>query len=71
MTTVFVLHHVAREGAQDEDIKMIGVYSTAALATEATEMLKEKPGFRDYPDGFTIDSHKLDKDEWVQGFVSA
>ena len=70
MTVVFVLHHVAREGADDEDIKLIGVYSTEPLATEATSKLKEQPGVRDYPDGFSIDRYELDRVEWAEGFVS-
>jgi hypothetical protein len=26
-------------------------------------------GFRDFPDGFSIDEYEIDKDHWQEGFV--
>ena len=70
MTEVFVVQHVAREGYDNEDIKFIGVYSTEKAAQGAIHRLTPQPGFADYPDGFHIDRYELDRDHWVEGFVS-
>jgi len=70
MKTVFVVFHVAREDEPDEDIKLIGVYSDRQLAIAATTDLKDLPGFRDYPNGFHIDEYQVDKNHWVEGFIS-
>jgi homoserine kinase type II len=70
METVFVLHHVAREDTPDEDVKLIGVYSTRVLAEAAVARMCSLPGFRDYPSGFEIDEYRLDRDHWGDGFIS-
>jgi homoserine kinase type II len=58
-------------GDEEEHVKLIGVYSTHKLAQEAVARLKLQPGFKDWPDGFTIDRHRLDQDSWQDGFVVA
>ena len=68
INSVFVLQHVAREDAPDEDVKFIGVYSTQALAEGAVARLVVQPGFRDYPRGFHIDEYAVDEDNWTEGF---
>ena len=73
MKTVFVLQHVhtVRDGQdEDEDIKLIGVYSTDAHAHAAIARLSTLPGFREHLDGFHITPQELNKDEWTEGFVS-
>ena len=70
MTTVYVLHHVMREFEGDEDAKLIGVYSTEEEAREAIARLSARPGFRENPEGFSIDPYELDKDHWTEGFVT-
>lgn len=67
---VWVLHHVAREGTDDEDVKFIGVYSSQQKAEEAAESLRVKPGFREHPDSFHIERYEIDVDHWVEGFVT-
>jgi homoserine kinase type II len=68
MDSVFLLWHVRKvEGNEDE--LLIGVYSTEEEATAATERLKGKPGFVDYPDGFQIHPHRLNRDSWTEGFI--
>ena len=73
-TPVYVLQHVhtvmAGEEDEDEDIKLIGVYSTEDQARAAIARLSNKPGFRDHTDGFHITEQELDKDEWTEGFTS-
>lgn len=70
METVFVLRHVAREDAPDEDVKFIGVYSSRAAAEATIARMCSLPGFRDYPSGFHIGEYRLDHDHWQEGFIS-
>ena len=69
MTTVYVVQHVRDEDGQDEDVKMIGVYSSRENAAEAVDRMKQQPGFSDWPDGFHIDAYPVDQDHWAEGFV--
>lgn len=68
MENVYVLHHVREDDEYGDDAKLIGVYRTEAKATAAIERLISQPGFRDYPQGFEIDSYELDEDNWTEGF---
>jgi homoserine kinase type II len=70
MATVFILQH-ERPETEDrmEDVKFIGAYSSHASAQAAVERLRSQPGFRDYPDAFTIDEYEIDKDHWIEGFI--
>jgi len=62
------LWHERYDGRQDHD-KLLGVYSTEAKAQAALE-LRDKPGFRDHPEGFDIHGAKMDKAGLLAGFVS-
>ena len=68
--TVFVLHHVAHEDQDEEDSKLIGIYSSRAAVDSAVARLRSQPGFRDYPVGFGVDEYQVDKDQWTEGFVT-
>lgn len=70
MDKVFILQH-ERPETEDrmEDVKLIGAYASEAAAQAAIERLRTQPGFRDYPDDFTIDAYEIDKDHWTEGFV--
>ena len=71
MTKVFCLWHIyLPAGADDENEKLIGVYSTAENAEAAIQRLRSQPGFKDYPDGFEIHTRTLDTDSWAEGFIS-
>jgi len=67
---VYIVQHVHQAPNGEEDIKLIGVYSAEASAQRAIARLRLKPGFRDYPDGFHVGCHELDRDQWVDGFIS-
>lgn len=67
---VFVLQHVHELTTDVEDVKFIGVYSTEQRARDAVARLAEAPGFCDTKDGFAIDEYDVDKDHWVEGFVT-
>jgi homoserine kinase type II len=67
---VFVLQHVHTFDDGEEDVKMIGVYSSRGQAEAAVERLSTRPGFSDTPEGFEIDPYVLDKDHWTEGYVT-
>ena len=69
MKTVFVLQHEFEWCGRDE-VKFIGVYASQADAESAVSRLREQPGFRDWHDGFSIDSYEVGVDHWVEGFVT-
>lgn len=68
LTEVHVLQHVRPDDEHGDDAKMIGVYRSRALAEAAVASLAGQPGFRDYPEGFSIDVYPLDRDHWREGF---
>jgi homoserine kinase type II len=70
MDKIFILQH-ERPETEDrmEDVKLIGAYSSEASAQAAIERLRAQPGFRDHPDGFTIDAYEMDKEHWSEGFI--
>jgi hypothetical protein len=68
--SVYLLHHVREMNPNEEDSKLIGVYSSRRKAEEAQSRSSRLPGFRKYPDGFIIDRHILNEDGWTSGFVT-
>jgi hypothetical protein len=72
MTTVFLLQHVHEFEDGHEDVKLIGVFSSEALARAAQQKVADQPGFRDLPAGFEISECRVDDDhlEWSQGYVT-
>ena len=70
MTSVFVVQHVHESEYGGEDVKLIGVYSTRETAEAAVERSSRLPGFSDASGGFYIDEYRLDRDHWVEGYVT-
>ena len=66
MEPLFVLLHSLPETGK---VKVIGIYSSRALAEEAEERSRSLPGFADEPDGFTVEQYEVDRDHWPRGFV--
>lgn len=68
--TVYVVHHQYEWRGRDE-LKFIGVYATQAEAEAAVAQLRDQPGFRDWPDGFTVDAWPLGGAPcWPDGFAT-
>ena len=67
---VFVLQHVHTFDDSEEEVKMIGVYSSQEQAEAAVERLSAKPGFSDAPEGFAIDRYVVNEDCWTEGYVT-
>jgi hypothetical protein len=69
MSSVHMLWHLRPEDHEEEDVKIIGIYSTLKNAQDAIERFIKEPGFKDFPTGFQITEYELDRDSWVEGFV--
>jgi hypothetical protein len=67
---LFILQHAGRTNDNEEDVKLIGIYSTQVRAEEAVCRLRSKPGFRDASEGFSIQAYPVDHDDWAEGFVT-
>jgi hypothetical protein len=70
MASVYVLQHVHSLEDGVEDVKLIGVYSSREKAQAAVAHLVREPGFSEAPDGFHIDEYQVDRDQWVEGYVT-
>jgi hypothetical protein len=53
--------------------KRIGIYSSHAKAEAALSQVKDQPGFRDFPEGFSISEWFVDPERvgWPEGFIMA
>jgi hypothetical protein len=83
---LFHIHHALRDEASPchldeygdplcdeqagDDVKILGVYSSAAAAQARIESARTLPGFNDEPDCFQVARYTLGKDEWTEGFVT-
>jgi hypothetical protein len=72
MKTVYSVWHYDQKAPEDDQEyeKFIGVYSTKKLAKEAIARLRDKPGFRDFPERWEIIDEFVDHVQWVGGFVT-
>jgi hypothetical protein len=60
-----------REYSDREDTELhIGVYATEDDAKAASERLKQKPGFCEFPEGFSIYERQLGMTSWQYGFIT-
>lgn len=64
---VFLAWHTSVD-SEREDSKLLGVYSSEAKAQTAIDPVRDKPGFRSYPDGFEVSESEVDADSWTEGF---
>jgi hypothetical protein len=65
---VYLLWH--EHDPDDDTAKLLGVYSTRERAETRIASAKLAPGFRRFPEAFTVDEYTVDKDEWIEGFVT-
>ena len=83
MKRVFVVQHLHVLPGEEEDVKLIGVYSSRGVALAAVARVGGQPGFRESPrlvnpeiegssaEGFYVDEYVIDRDHWEEGFVTA
>ncbi len=50
--------------------KMLGVYSTEEKADQGLMLLRDKPGFRDNPDGFEVLDGTMNHTGMIDGFIT-
>jgi hypothetical protein len=76
---IYLLHHITVICEHDEDLKLIGAFSTRGKALEAITRLSSQSGFkgssklhREYGDesGFYISEVELDHLDWQGGFAT-
>ena len=70
MKTVYIVHHVQEIEDGDEEVKLIGIYSSQKNAEATVARLSEVTGFCDTRDGFHIEGYELNKDHWADGYIS-
>lgn len=65
---VYLLEHRKRTAENLYDIKTIGWFSAKKKAKRARKKYKKLPGFRDTPDCFVIEKHKVDEtvSDWTE-----
>lgn len=72
---VYLLQHSYEyeiyKDVKTDETKIIGIYSSKEKAEEVKKQFKIKQGFDRFPeDCFYIDAYELDKDNWIEGFVT-
>jgi hypothetical protein len=70
MKTLFVVFHEHDTEIISDTSKLIGIYSSREKAMDAVVRYQQKPGFSDYPLGFSIDEYHVDEDYWKEGFIT-
>ncbi|MGB7415717.1 MAG: hypothetical protein WA902_16040 [Thermosynechococcaceae cyanobacterium] len=68
---MFVVLHTRELSSSVDDQKMIGAYSSREKGESAIARLLKQPGFRDFPDSFSIDEYPIDQDHWQEGFIES
>lgn len=66
---VWLLHHIRDLEDDAQDVKFIGVYSSEDKGKQAIDRLRSQPGFADFPEGFELESQRVDRDNWAEGFA--
>lgn len=60
-----------RVDAEGRDFdKQLGIYSTQDNAESGLALLRDRPGFRDHPDGFEILDGTMDRTGMTEGFIT-
>ena len=68
---VYLVQHVHKMTNGEEDIKLIGVFSTRTAAKASIANLRRRPGFRKAPRGFFIDRYEIDREHWAEGYSTS
>ena len=68
--SVYLLQHVAQEGTDDEDLKILGVFSNRKNGERAIERFKKLLGFKRFPKSFYLERYQLNQVEWAEGFIT-
>lgn len=69
-TKVFLLQHTYERECGCLDFKILGIFSTKAIAEENLKIFSTQLGFSDHPNGFYIAEYVLDIRHWDGGFFT-
>jgi hypothetical protein len=67
---VFLLTHTHVLPGEQEDVKLIGVFSSRERAQGAVLRARMRPGFANAPEGFHVQRYEIDKEHWAEGFFT-
>lgn len=67
MKVYLLFHEYEVDG--DEDLKVLGVFSSRAAAEAAVDKYRKLDGFSLYPNEFHIDGYELNVEHWTSGFM--
>lgn len=68
MKQVYILWHHYPDDPEDDNAKLLGVYSSEENARRRIEKYKLLPGFTRGEGAFTIDAYEIDVDHWNEGY---
>jgi hypothetical protein len=68
MNSAFVVFHARVKDLDNEDIKLIGIFSSKQTAEAAVTKAKDLSGFCDHQNGFSISEYTIDEIHWSEGF---
>ena len=69
MASVYLLWFEQERGAGKDLELLIGAYASESEARAAIELVKDQPGFREYPEGLQVHKRQLGETSWTEGFV--
>lgn len=64
---VYLLQH---ESENSDEPKLLGVFDSRESAESAIVSYRELPGFREFPEGFSVDKYEVNKKCWTEGFLT-
>jgi len=70
MTKAFLVTHVHVLASQEEDLRIIGIFTTRERAEAAIRAASKLPGFADTAEAFEVSEYELDDMCWREGFVT-
>jgi len=70
MKYVYIVHHTHVISAENEDVKLIGAFSSKENASRVIKRYKQLPGFREAKKGFYIDKYQIDEECWSEGYFT-
>ena len=69
MASVYVLFHTHHISEDEDDDKLLGIYSSRDLAENKIETLyKKTPGFSEENGEFIVSEYEVDSNYWTEGF---
>lgn len=71
MKQVYILWHHYPDDPDDDNAKLLGVYSSEVAAQRIEKKYKLLPGFSRGEGQFTIDAYEIDEDHWNEGFFKS